>query len=161
MTTLRTTRPGTDRTRPAHPRGRRTRWLWAVACVALVGLCGCGADPRPADEPVAGVPPAELATRDRSDKGPKLPPPASDQIEYDKVSRTLTFYELPNSARWMVQMPGAAVAVPTAARHRLPPGIDPDRTLVFYIVPGGHPSSPVSLRQIEKAQGKGHTSQVH
>jgi hypothetical protein len=132
-----------------------------VACVVLAGLTGCGADPRPADESVAGMPPDEMATRDRPDMGPKPPPPATDQIEYNKASHTLTFYELPNSARWMVQLPGAAFAVPVAAKHRLPPGVDPDRTLVFYIVPNGRPSSPVSLRQIEKAQGKGHTSQTH
>ena len=60
----------------------------------------------------------------------------------------------------MVQVPGAP-ASPAAGKHRLPPGVDPDRTLVFYSTPGGQPSSPVSLRQIERAQGKGHTSQLH
>ncbi len=131
-----------------------------VATLLLVGTAGCGGEPREGDEPEA-IPatPVELTNRDRPDLGSKLPPPATDQIEYDKTSRTLTFYELPDSARWVVQVPGAPAAM-AAVRHRLPPGVDPDRTLVFYTKPGGQPSSPVSLRQIQQAQGKGHSSQV-
>jgi hypothetical protein len=131
--------------------------------LALAVLSGCGTnEPRPADEPAPPtVPPAELTQRDRPDKGTaKLAPPATDQIEYDKTERTLRFYELPGSARWMVQVPGAP-ASPAAGTHRLPPGVDPDQTIVYYSTPGGQPSSKVSLRQIERAQSKGHTSQLH
>ena len=152
MTPLRMTPPEADRP-------RRDRSPWVAACVvgvALVGLSGCGSDVRPADEAAA-----ELAKKDRADRGSRLPPPATDQIEYDQLSCTLTFYQLPDSARWMVQLPGSATAAPAAARHRLPAGVDPDRTLVFYTTPGGHLSTPVSLRQIEKAQNRGHTSQFH
>src|SRR5215212_5453034 len=143
MTTSRMTRALLDR----H---RGLRAAAVAGCVALVGLSGCGRnDPRPPDEPTpTPATPAAVTQRDRQDKGTaKLAPPATDQIEYDKTSRTLTFYELPESARWMVQVPGAP-ASPAAGKHRLPPGADPDRTIVFYATPGGQPSSPVSLRQI-------------
>ena len=154
MTTSRMTRALLDRHR--NPRVA----AFAGCVVVLAGLSGCGSnEARPTDDPPPGTAsPADLTQRDRADKGgAKLVPPASDQIEYDKTSRTLKFYELPDSARWMVQVPGAP-AVPAAGTHRLPPGTDPDGTLVFYSTPGGQPSSPVSLRQIERAQSKGHTS---
>lgn len=156
MTTLRMTRALLDR-------GRDLRAAALAGCVVLAGVSGCGRnDPRPPDDPAPSpATPAEVTQRDRGDKGAaKLAPPATDQIEYDKTSRTLTLYELPESARWMVQVPGAP-ASPAAGKHRLPPGVDPDRTIVFYAAPGGQPSSPVSLRQIERAQGKGYTSQPH
>lgn len=145
MTTLRMTRPDTDCRRPvlAPGRLRSLRVAAFVACVALAGLSGCGSNPAPADGSAAGA---------------RLPPPATDQLEYDKTSGTLTLYQLPDSARWMIQLPGSPAPAPAAVKHRIPPGADPDRTLVFYARPGGHFSAPVSLRQIEKAQSKGHTS---
>jgi hypothetical protein len=152
MTTLRMTQPNTDR-----PRRARSPWVAAcVVAVTLTGLTGCGSESRPADEAAA-----ELANKERADLGARLPPPAADQIEYDQASCVLTLYQLPASGRWMVQLPGATTPAPAAARHRLPAGVDPDRTLVFYTTPGGNLSTPVSLRQIEKAQTRGHTSQVH
>lgn len=87
-----------------------------------------------------------------------LPPPAPEHIEYDRISNTLKLYQLPGAGRWLVQLPHATSATPAVARHRLPSGIDPDETFVFYTTPNGRFSSPVTLRQIELSQSKVHSS---
>jgi hypothetical protein len=151
MNELRTTPP---RTPPLAP----TRWV-AVGLIVVAGLAatlaaftGCASEsrePPPPPAPAVAVPPGN---REQAAKGPHLPPPESDQIRYDDRSRTLTFYALPAPARWMVLLPGAAFAAPAGPEHRLPEGVDPDRTLVYYSRPGGLQSTPVSLKQIQAAR---------
>jgi hypothetical protein len=135
-----------------------TRWS-AVACrrpargALIVGLAfglmasvGCGNQAGPEDaaavEQEAVINPAAA----------ELPPPATDRIDYDSRTRTLTFYDLPESARWMVRKPHTLLADSVGPDHRLPEGIDPEHTFVFYRRPGGQQSRAVSLAQIQAAR---------
>lgn len=139
MTALRMTRPEPDG-RPTPTGGRGTGFARVLAlglCAAVAGIIGCGSDPN-------------TAAVDRENTTTPLPPPATDRIDYDAGTRTLTFYDLPNSGRWMVQMGDAIYLV--GPDHRLPAGVDPQRTYVCYTRPGGQTSLPVSLSQIQAAR---------
>jgi hypothetical protein len=143
MTALRTTRPDTDR-RPARPRGR---WvvcaLAAVSCAALAG-CGSGEAGAASGEGGHARPVEQLAA------GPRLPAPDPDRIAYDASTGTITFYELPDSGRWMVQRPGDPHPVPTGPELRLPPGTDPWHVHISYVRPGGQQSRTIPLRKIQE-----------
>jgi hypothetical protein len=129
-----------------------------LVCAGLTATGGCSGEERDAEQPQAAVSPNEPTAAQEA--APNLPPPAPEQIEYDQASHTLTLYQLPGSARWHVLLPGQSTPAPAAGRHRLPTGIDPDRTFVYYATPGGHQSVAVTLRQIQRAQAKGHSSQL-
>ena len=148
MTALRMTRPDTDRGRPARGWGRWTgspRALAAIGCVALAGLTGCGSGHDGAASGAGGQPrPLEQIAA-----GPPLPAPDPERIEYNADSRTLTFYELPESGRWMVKRPGDPYPVQAGPEHKLPVGADPDRTYVYYTRPGGQQSQILTLRAIQ------------
>jgi len=110
-------------------------------CAVLCGVTGCGeqrADNSPDPHPY------------RANMTTPLPPPATDKIEYDDKTRTLTFYDLHGPGRWMVQVGGAMY--PVGPDHRLPEGVNPDETYVCYTRPGGQTSGHVSLRQIQAAR---------
>ncbi len=122
--------------------GRALAFALALGCMAAAG-CGqrTTADNAPPSE--EAVPQPVLA---------ELPPPATDRIEYDSQTRTLVFYELPESARWMVRRPNSEIPDLAGPDHRLPEGIDPQHTFVFYRRPGGQQSRAVSLAQIQAAR---------
>lgn len=133
MTALRTTRPAPPRRRTG---ARRARLL---GLTTFLGLAGCGgpgpepADPRPATS--------------------RLPAPASERIGYDDQTRTLTLPDPPPpGGRWMVRLPNDPVPAPVGPDHRLPEGVDPGTTLVYYCRPGGQTSGAVSLAQIQAAR---------
>jgi hypothetical protein len=122
--------------------------LVVIGCAALAGLTGCGSGHDGASAGGGGQPrPAEQLAA-----GPLLPAPDPGRIEYNPTTRTLTFYELPESGRWMIQRPGDQYPVPAGPEHKLPVGTDPDRTYVHYVRPGGQQSWTVSLRTIQDHQ---------
>lgn len=131
-------------------------FTFAVVGCALA-VSGCSRDPG-VPEPQASDAEPRNPTLELAERGAALPPPSPEHIEYDPQTNTLKLYQLPGSARWLVQLPRSATAIPAAARHRLPNGVDPDRTYVFYSTPNGHLSSYVTLRQIEHSQSKPHSS---
>lgn len=139
MTALRMTRPNPGRrTAPA-------RVLAVLGCAALAGLTGCGSGHDGAAAGAGGQPkPVEQLAA-----GPLLPAPDADRIEYNADTRTLTFYELPESGRWMIQRAGDPHPIPAGPTHKLPIGTDPDRTHVHYIRPGGQQSRTIPLRAIQ------------
>ena len=154
MTALRMTRPDTDRQPPPRARGRwrdSVRVLAVVGGAALAGLtgltgCGSGHD-GPANAGGAHPKPVEQLTA-----GPLLPAPDPDRIEYNAETRTLTFYELPESGRWMIQRPGDPYPVPTGPEHRVPAGMDPNHVHIGYARPGGQQSRTVTLRAIQEGR---------
>jgi len=154
MAALWTTRPETDRKPPVSSAGRwlgANRPLVAWVSVVLVGIVGCSGG-HPGDEP--GPPP------DPSPYRPvmrRLPPPSPDRIGFR--DGTLSFYELPASGRWMVQVSGSDTPEPVGPDHRLPGGVNPQSTFVSYCRPGGQTSQRVSLAEIQAA-GRYHDSQV-
>jgi hypothetical protein len=142
MTPLRTTRPAP--VVPARPRGR---WLvLGLAAAVTAAAAGCSSDGPAVGGGGAAVPVERLTA------GAKLPPPEAEKIEYNPDTRTLTFYDLPD-ARWVVYHPGDRLPVPAGPEHRLPRGVDPDKTVVYYTREGGHRSESVTLRQIQDGRG--------
>ena len=125
MTPLRTT-----------PRSALPRLAALGTCALLAAVLGCDSESRPADAPVRAL----------------MPAPDAERIVYDARDRALVFYDLPNSARWVVQLPGAGKGANVGPVHRLPEGVDPELTLVFYTRPNGKASNAVSLRQILDAR---------
>lgn len=105
-------------------------------CAVLAAVVGCGRDARPVDVPARAW----------------MPAPDAERIVYDARDRSLTLYDLPNAARWVVQLPGAEKGASVGPVHRLPEGVDPEQTMVFYTRPNGKASNAVSLRQILDAR---------
>jgi len=146
-------------TRPAAPRQSRASTRAWVVGVAALGVFGCGTAAPPANDQAphqsSSVPgtndPAWLTTRD------KLPAPDINLIEYDTYRRTLTFSDLPGHDRWMVQLPDELSGRPVGPQHRLPEGVDKERTLVYYARAGVTVSAPVSVKAIEDGRSA-HTS---
>jgi hypothetical protein len=149
MTALRTTLPEPDRRRTARIAGASCLVLIALGLV-VVGVSGCGrrTDPGSSSAPDPYRP---LMAQ--------LPPPESERIEFDAQTRTLTFYDLPASGRWMVRSLGTPAPSAAGPDHRLPQGFDPDTTFVYYRRPGGQSSGWVSVAEIQAAREL-HASQV-
>ncbi|HUR55943.1 MAG TPA: hypothetical protein VMZ71_17540 [Gemmataceae bacterium] len=124
---------------PLRTTPRLPVWPRAAAlgvCALLAAVVGCGSESRPPHVPARAL----------------MPAPDAERIVYDARERALVFYDLPNSARWVVQLPGSEKGANVGPVHRLPDGIDPEQTLVFYTRPNGKASNAVSLRQILDAR---------
>jgi hypothetical protein len=121
--------------------------MTALALAACAALAGCGR----VESPVAESAPP---TREPLDPRPELPPPEPDRLAqgYNPDTRTLTFYELPDSARWIVSEPGTRFATPAGPEHRFQAWADPDDIQVYYFRPGGKKSVAVTLRQIQECR---------
>ncbi|MBY0513426.1 MAG: hypothetical protein K2P78_05890 [Gemmataceae bacterium] len=130
-----------------------------LLALTTLGLMAVGCTRNPSANSAAIAQP-ETPAAEGPEYAVKLPPPAPEQIEYDKAARTIMLYQLPGTGRWHVLVPGNPNPTPAVGRHRLPVGVDPDRTFVFYVTTDGHQSQAVTLRDIERAQGTSHSSQV-
>jgi hypothetical protein len=117
----------------------------AVAAL-VVAVIGCGRLGSPVDQ--------ASAPREPLDPRPTLPPPEPDRLAlgYNPDTHTLTFYELPDSARWFVSEPGTRFATPAGPEHQFPAWADPDEIQVYYFRPGGKKSVPITLRQIQECR---------
>jgi hypothetical protein len=113
-----------------------------AAAALVVGVVGCGSNGSPADN----------TAREPLDPRPTLPPPEPDRFAYNPATHTLTFYELPDSARWIVSEPGTRFATPAGPEHRVPAWADPGDIQVYYFRPGGKKSVPITLRQIQECR---------
>ena len=145
MNLLRMTQPSANTYRCCPRQASFRRVLFAGIAAGLMGAAGCS----------ERAVPENAAAAEEAAPGPvvaELPPPATDRIDYNSHTRTLTFYDLPESARWMVRKPNSLVPDLVGPDHRLPEGIDPEQTYVFYRRPGGQQSRAVSLAQIQAAR---------
>lgn len=124
-----------------------TGWFLILGIAFSLAASGCGQR-----EAAEAPPPAPEEPEPQGPVQPYLPPPATDRIEYNSQTRTLTFYDLPQSSRWMVQRPDAKMPDPVGPDLRLPEGLDPDNTFVFYRREGGQQSRSVSVADIQAAR---------
>jgi hypothetical protein len=152
MTALRITQP----TISCHTRGNPR----AMVLLVVIGIFGCGTASPPSDDPsptATSSPgandPSWLSSREN------LPAPDTDRIAYDAKTRVLSFTDLPGNDRWMVQLPDEPNGRPVVAQHRLPDGVDTNRTLVYYARPGSKVSAAVTVAQIAAGRAP-HSSQA-
>jgi len=127
----------------------RTRIL--VAAVTAVVAVGC--DSTPTDRPQPARPAAaSVPTRGNPDVRTGTPRPDPKRLTYDPDTLTLTVYELPGGpAQWMVRAGGQRAGVPIAHTHRFPVPVKAEAVSVFYAVPNGGTSDPVTLQDILEA----------
>jgi hypothetical protein len=142
----------TPKARPARRAGQGSA-LSSFAFVGfgllLVGVFGCGHEPREAShEDVGAVEASALSERPQM---ATLPPPRAEWMEFSTRDRKLNLYQLRAHGRWMVKRSDREAAYPIGMEHVLPDGIDANETFVFYQRPGGQVSRSVTLAQIQAA----------
>jgi len=123
-----------------------------LIATTLTTAVAVGCDSTPTDRP----PPARAAesapARGHPDVRTGTPKPDPKRLSYDPTTFTLTVYELPGvSAQWMVRTGGKRVGVPIPRTHRFAAPVKAESTSVFYAVPNGGTSDPVTLRDILEA----------
>jgi len=128
----------------------RTRTLLALLLTTVVGSVGC--DSTPTDRPPPARPAAVAPPRGHPDVRTGTPKPDPKRLSYDPTTFTLTVYEVPGvPAQWMVRTGGQRAGVPIPRTHRFAAPVKAESTSVFYAVPNGGTSDPVTLRDILEA----------
>ena len=129
----------------------RTRML--VSALAALAVAG-GCDSTPADRPEPARPAAADATPSRGNPDVRTGTPRPDpkRLTYDPTTHTLTVYEVPGvPAQWMVRTGNQRSGVPIPRTHRFATPVRAEAVSVFYAVPNGGTSDPVTLRDIIEA----------
>ena len=130
---------------------RRTRMLAPTLAVFGSGvLSGCDSTPNDRPEstrPAATAPPA----RGNPDIRTGTPKPDPKRLAFDPMTNTLTVYDMPGAAQWMVRTDGDKAGVPIARTHRFAAPVRAETVSVFYTVPNGGTSAPVTLQDILEA----------
>jgi hypothetical protein len=128
---------------------RRTRTLAALAAGLLAG---CDSTPTDRPEPAR---PAAASTAQPSRGNPDVrtgtPKPDPKRLAFDPTTNTLTVYDMPGAAQWMVRTDGDRSGVPIARTHRFATPVRAATVSVFYAVPNGGTSAPVTLQDILEA----------
>ena len=127
----------------------RTRTLAPALTAALIAGC----DSTPADRPEPSRPAVEVVpTRGNPDVRTGTPRPDPKRLNFDPTTLTLTVYEVPGvPAQWMVRTGGQRAGVPIPHTHRFPTPVRAEAVTVFYAVPNGGTSDPVTLQEILEA----------
>lgn len=123
-------------------------FLPAVAALAV------GCDSTPPDRPEPPRPTADAAppTRGNPDVRTGTPKPDPARLTYDPATATLTVYDLPGvPAQWMVRTGGQRAGVPIPRTHQFAAPVRAETVSVFYAVPNGGTSDPVTLQDIIEA----------
>lgn len=131
---------------------QRTRMLApTLAALALGALAGC--DSTPTDRPEPSRPAASTAqpSRGNPDVRTGTPKPDPKRLAFDPTTNTLTVYDMPGAAQWMVRTDGDRAGVPIARTHRFAVPVRAETVSVFYAVPNGGISAPVTLQDILEA----------
>lgn len=124
----------------------RTRTLAALAA-GLVAGC----DSTPSDRPDL-IRSAEAPATGNPDVRTGTPKPDPKKLAFDPATNTLTVYDLPAAkAQWMVRASGDRAGVPIAQTHRFASPVNASTVRVFYAVPNGGTSAPVTLQDILEA----------
>jgi|GEM_PF-2122111 len=151
MTALRMTPTTTER--PARVAGHGSA-LSTLATfgfgLLLLGVCGCGHEPREASSEDTGSVEATPFASDRPLMA-SLPPPRAEWIEYSSRDRKLNLYQLRASGRWMMKSADRDTPYPIGPEHVLAEGLNPNETYVYYVRPSGQSSRTVTLAQIQAA----------
>jgi hypothetical protein len=127
----------------------RTRMLVSAFTVAVAAGC----DSTPADRPEPARPAAEAPpSRGNPDVRTGTPRPDPKRLSYDPTTFTLTVYDVPGvPAQWMVRTGGQRAGVPIPQTHRFAAPVKAQTVSVFYAVPNGGTSDPVTLQDILEA----------
>lgn len=131
---------------------RRTRMLApAFAALASGLLAGCDSIPTDRPEPTRPADASSAPSRGNPDVRTGTPKPDPKRLAFDPTTNTLTVYDMPGSAQWMVRTGGDKSGVPIARTHRFAAPVRAETVSVFYAVPNGGTSAPVTLQDILEA----------
>ena len=127
---------------------QRTRiGLRRAAALGWMGLAA-GCNSQPAAE-VGDTSPTKVAVQEPTDARVRAPKPDTARLAFDEATQVLKLYELPeNGACWMVALPAEPRGVPVQGDFKFSKRADPKTVSVFYTLPKGGVSNPVSLQEI-------------
>ena len=124
------------------------RQALAFGWLALAGLA-CNSQPAAkVDDPPADAP--KLESADARNRAPK---PDTNRLSFDESTQVLQLYDLPDDGgHWMVALPTEPRGVPVQGDFKFTKKADPKAVSVFYTLPQGGMSNPVSLQEIVDAR---------
>ena len=127
----------------------RTRiGLRRAAALGWMGLIAVGCDSQPAAQ-VGDTPVTKVVVQEPIDARIRAPKPDPTRLTFDETTQILKLYDLPdNGGCWMVALPSEPRGVPVQGDFRFSKPADPKTVSVFYTLPKGGVSNPVSLQEI-------------
>jgi hypothetical protein len=117
-----------------------------------MGLVAAGCDSQPTAQ-VGDTPSTKIPVQEPNDARVRAPKPDTTRLAFDETTQVLSLYDLPeNGACWMVALPAEPRGVPVQGDFRFSKPADPKTVSVFYTLPQGGMSNPVSLQEIVDAK---------
>ncbi len=122
--------------------------ILAVGCLAMVGSA-CDSQPAPN----VAARPDEAPKPNSAEVRALAPKPDTARLKFDESTQILQLYELPDpGSYWMVSLPAEPRGVPVQGDFQFAKPADPKSVTVFYTLPRGGVSNPVSLQDIVDAK---------
>ena len=126
--------------------------LRRVAALGMIAPSVIGCDSRPIAD-ASETPTTKMPSREPADTRVRAPKPDTTRLAFDEKTQVLKLYDLPeNGACWMVALPAEPRGVPAQGDFKFSKRADPKAVSVFYTLPKGGMSNPVSLQDIVDAK---------
>ena len=123
-----------------------------AAALGWMAIIAAGCDSQP-NAPVGDTPSTKVPVQEPGDARTRAPKPDTTRLAFDEKTQVLKLYDLPeNGACWMVALPAEPRGVPVQGDFKFSKPADPKTVSVFYTLPKGGISNPVSLQEIVDAQ---------
>ena len=123
-----------------------------AAALGLMGFAVAGCDSRPSAQ-VGETPATKIPVQEPTDARVRAPKPDTARLTFDETTQVLSLYDLPEDGGcWMVALPAEPRGVPVQGDFRFSKPADPKTVSVFYTLPKGGMSNPVSLQEIVDAK---------
>ncbi len=117
----------------------------AVGWMGLA-VAGCNSQPGADGGDTAAT---KIPAQEPNDARVRAPKPDTSRLAFDEATQVLKLYDLPeNGACWMVALPAEPRGVPVQGDFKFSKPADPKTVSVFYTLPKGGLSNPVSLQEI-------------
>jgi len=116
-----------------------------------IGLAVAGCNSQPTSQ--LETPSTQIPAQEPSDTRLRAPKPDATRLAFDENTQVLKLYDLPdNGGCWMVALPAEPRGVPVQGDFKFSKRADPKTVSVFYTLPRGGTSNPVSLQEIVDAK---------
>jgi len=130
----------------------RTRIDLRAFALAWMSLAVAGCDSQPTAQ-LGDSPPTKAHGPEPGEARIRAPMPDTTRLAFDEKTQVLKLYDLPeNGACWMVSLPTEPRGVPVQGDFKFSKPADPKTVSVFYTLPKGGMSNPVSLQEIVDAK---------